>query len=67
MKPKRKPRSVRRSFDGILNRMPAKLAPLAMRRILPVLVLPEQGAAAPTLKPRVAMAILRELQLRKLR
>lgn len=66
MKPKRKPRSVRLPFDGILNRMPAKLAPLAMRRILPALVLPEQLAAAPTLKARVTLAILRELQLRNL-
>lgn len=65
MKSKRKPRSVRRPFDGILNRMPAKLAPLAMRRLLPALVLPDQGAAAPTLKPRVALAILREMQLRR--
>ena len=50
MKPKSK-------FDGLVHRMPAKQAPLALRKLFPVLGLPEQRTAAPTLKSRVALAI----------
>ena len=58
MKPKPK-------FDGLVHRMPAKQAPLALRQLFPVLVLPEHRTAAPTLKSRVALAILQELQRRR--
>ena len=50
MKPKPK-------FDGLVHRMPTKQVPLALRNLFPVLVLPEQRTAAPTLKARVALAI----------
>ena len=49
-------------FNGITNKMPAKKAPAKMIRILPALELPAKGVAAPTLKPRVALAILEELR-----
>lgn len=55
----------RTKFDRIVRRMPAKNAPLAMRRLFPALVLLDQRTAAPTLKSRVALAILQELQQRK--
>jgi len=42
-----------------------KKAPAEMVKLLPALELPAQRAAAPTLKPRVALAILEELRTLK--
>lgn len=53
---------MRIKFNGVTNKMPEKKAPVEMIRILPALELPAQRAAAPTLKPRVALAILEELR-----
>ncbi len=45
--------------------MPGQKAPVEMVKLLPALELPAQRAAAPTLKPRVALAILEELRARR--
>jgi hypothetical protein len=56
---------MRLDFNGITHRMPEQKAPAEMVKILPALDLPAQRAAAPTLKPKVALAILEDLRARR--
>ena len=51
--------------DGVTQKMPAQKAPAEVVALIPALDLPEQKSATPTLKSKVAVAILQRLEERR--